>query len=58
MSTDTAMPEKLGRYEIKGELGKGAMGVVYEAVDPNIGGRRVAIKTRAARCFGRVGPGG
>ena len=38
------MPERLGRYEIVRELGKGAMGVVYEGKDPNIG-RRVAIKT-------------
>jgi eukaryotic-like serine/threonine-protein kinase len=38
------MPEKLGRYEIVRELGKGAMGVVYEGRDPNID-RRVAIKT-------------
>jgi len=38
------MPEKLGRYEVIRELGKGAMGVVYEGKDPNIG-RRVAIKT-------------
>lgn len=38
------MPERLGRYEIVRELGKGAMGVVYEGRDPNIG-RRVAIKT-------------
>jgi serine/threonine protein kinase len=37
-------PDKLGRYEITGFLGKGAMGVVYEGRDPNIG-RRVAIKT-------------
>ena len=42
MSTNE--PSKLGRYEIVGELGKGAMGVVYEGNDPNIG-RRVAIKT-------------
>ncbi|MBX3179011.1 MAG: protein kinase [Candidatus Hydrogenedentes bacterium] len=41
---DAKMPEKLGRYEVIRELGKGAMGVVYEGRDPNIG-RRVAIKT-------------
>jgi len=41
-----AAPElkTLGRYNIERVLGKGAMGVVYEGVDPRLG-RRVAIKT-------------
>src|SRR3954465_15449955 len=34
----------LGRYNIERTIGKGAMGVVYEGVDPRLG-RRVAIKT-------------
>ena len=36
--------KKLGRYDIIKPLGKGAMGLVYEAHDPNIN-RAVAIKT-------------
>jgi predicted Ser/Thr protein kinase len=34
----------LGRYQVKSELGRGAMGVVYLGFDPNIS-REVAIKT-------------
>ena len=36
--------ERLGKYEIRGVLGRGAMGTVYEGWDPIIA-RQVAIKT-------------
>ena len=39
-----SQPQTLGKYQIQGILGKGAMGVVYKGFDPNIA-RPVAIKT-------------
>ena len=40
-------PVKFGKYRLFRELGRGARGTVYEAVD-SLGGRRVALKILAA----------
>lgn len=41
---ETSETKRFGRYEIVAELGRGAMGVVYQARDPQIN-RMVAVKT-------------
>ncbi len=38
------MARRFGRYELREELGRGAMAIIYRAIDPRIG-RPVAIKT-------------
>jgi len=40
-------PTKLGKYEIRQEIGRGSMGVVYAAFDPYVG-RPVAVKVAMA----------
>jgi serine/threonine-protein kinase len=46
LTADAVEKPMLGRYQVERELGKGAMGVVYQGRDPKIG-RIVAIKTMA-----------
>ncbi|MBI3373961.1 MAG: protein kinase [Betaproteobacteria bacterium] len=41
---EVAERKELGRYKLNGILGKGAMGLVYDGLDPRLG-RRIAIKT-------------
>jgi serine/threonine protein kinase len=46
--------QRFGRYMVTGELGRGAMGIVYEAFDPLIG-RRVAVKVINLQDFADAG---
>ena len=47
MSAKSSRPTKIAKYEIKRRIGRGAMGVVYEAFDPFVQ-RTVAIKVAHA----------
>ena len=47
---ELTQPNRLGRYVIEQELGRGAMGVVYLAQDPQIA-RRIALKTLDCTAF-------
>ncbi|RKX22446.1 MAG: hypothetical protein DRP35_01935 [Candidatus Zixiibacteriota bacterium] len=44
MTPPSGMISNLGRYQITGKLGKGAMGIVYKGIDPAID-RPLALKT-------------
>jgi serine/threonine-protein kinase len=44
VTTDQALPERLGKYPLLNVIGRGSMGVLYKSVDPHIK-RTVALKT-------------
>jgi len=49
------LPERLGKYQVRREVGRGGMGVVYEGYDPLID-RRVALKTFLTEYFDGTQP--
>jgi len=53
LEDDTHPSLRFGRYVVSRELGRGGMGIVYEATDPQIG-RRLAIKIINFQAFTTV----
>jgi tRNA A-37 threonylcarbamoyl transferase component Bud32 len=54
LETDARPTQRIGRYLVTGELGRGAMGIVYQAIDPLIG-RKLAVKVIHLRAFANAG---
>ncbi len=54
LGDDTPPSRRIGRYLVMDELGRGAMGIVYDAIDPLIG-RKVAMKVIHLESFADAG---
>jgi serine/threonine protein kinase len=51
----STLPERIGRYLVRGELGRGGMGIVYDGYDPQLD-RPVAIKVVSPSIAGELAP--